>query len=153
MKRLDVLASDMDRVLFPVTSRKISIAISVVIITLLSVILFSVRQNILTYDNTLEAAYFILIVIIAYGIGSWFLLGYVKQTERRTITTTTTTTTRPTIQTDPLISLLRLAVVIVQFAMLGVMLFGISNALCQCHNLRFCHYNTWSICIQICKVV
>jgi len=126
VKRLDILVSDMDRILFPVPSRKVSIAISAVIITLLSLILFSVRQNILTYDNTLETVYFILIVVIAYGIGSWFLLGYLKQTERRTAAAkTTTTTTGPTIQRDPLISLLRLAVVIVQFAIFGIMLFVI----------------------------
>src|ERR687892_1597451 len=125
MKGLDVLASDMDRILFPVTSRKATIAISAVIITLLSVILFSVRQNILTYDNTLETVYFILIVVIAYGIGSWLLLGYLKQTERRTAAATTTSTTGPTIQRDPLITLLRLAVVIVQFAIFGIMLFVI----------------------------
>jgi hypothetical protein len=120
MRRLDVLASDMDRILFPVASRKVSIAISAVIITLLSIILLSVRQNILTYDNTLETVYFILTVIIAYGIGSWFLLGYVKQTAR-----TTTTAMGPIIQRIPFISLLHIAVVIVQFAMLGIMLFVI----------------------------
>ena len=120
MSRLEVLASDMDRILFPVTSRKISIAISAVIITLLSIILLSVRQNILTYDNTLETVYFILTVIIGYGIGSWFILGYVKQTAR-----TTTTAMGPIIQRIPFISLLHIAVVIVQFAMLGIMLFVI----------------------------
>jgi hypothetical protein len=123
MKRLDVLASNMDRVLFPVTSRKATIAISAVIIALLSLILFSVRQNILTYDNTLETVYFILTVVIAYGLGSWFILGYVKQTARAA--TTTTTGTDPTIHRGPLVSLLHLAVVIVQFAILGIMLFVI----------------------------
>jgi hypothetical protein len=128
MKRVDVVASHMDRVLFPVTSRKASIAISAVIIALLSLILFSVRQNILTYDNTLETVYFILTVVIAYGIGSWLLLGYVKQTTRRRTTSTTTTSssaTGPTIQRGPLISLLHMAVVIVQFAILGIMLYVI----------------------------
>src|SRR5918996_4542255 len=112
MKRLDGVVSHMDRMLFPVASRKISIAISAVIIALLSLILFSVRQNILTYDNTLETVYFILIVVIAYGIGSWFLLGYVKQASRAA--TSTTTSTGSTIHRGPLISLLHLAVVIVQ---------------------------------------
>jgi hypothetical protein len=111
----------MDRVLFPVMSRKASIAVSVVVIILLSLILFSVRQNILTYDNTLETVYFILTVVIAYGLGSWFLLGYVKQTARAA----TTTATGPTIHRGPLISLLHLAVVIVQFAILGIMLYVI----------------------------
>ena len=79
MKRVNVLVSEIDRFLFPVTSRKASIAVSILIITLLSLILFSVRQNILTYDNTLETVYFILTVVIAYGIGSWLLLGYIRQ--------------------------------------------------------------------------
>jgi hypothetical protein len=122
LENLDLLVSRIDRVLFPVTSRKASIIISAVIIALLSLILFSVRQNILTYDNTLETVYFILTVVIAYGIGSWFLLGYVKQTTR---TTTTITATSQKIQRSPLISLLHLAVVIVQFAMLAIMLFVI----------------------------
>src|SRR5918992_3379147 len=126
MGRLDVLASNMDRILFPVASRKISIAVSAAIIILLSLILFSVRQNILTYDNTLETVYFILTVVIAYGIGSWLLLGYVKQTSRAAATATTTTNaTGPTIHRGPLISLLHLAVVIVQFAILGIMLYVI----------------------------
>jgi hypothetical protein len=122
VKRLAFLASNMDHLLFPVTSRKFSIAISAVIIALLSVILLSVRQNILTYDNTLETVYFILTVVIAYGIGSWFLLGYVKQTAR---TTTTTDAVATTIHRGPLISLLHIAMVLVQFAMLGIMLFVI----------------------------
>jgi hypothetical protein len=121
MNRLESVVSPVDRVLFPVTSRKASIVISAVIIALLSLILFSVRQNILTYDNTLETVYFILTVVIAYGIGSWFLLGYVKQASRAA-TSTTTNATGPTIHKGPLISLLHLAVVIVQFAMLGIML-------------------------------
>jgi hypothetical protein len=124
MNRLESVVSHVDRVLFPVTSRKASIVISAVIIALLSLILFSVRQNILTYDNTLETVYFILTVVIAYGIGSWFLLGYVKQASRAA-TSTTTNATGPTIHRGPLISLLHLAVVIVQFAMLGIMLYVI----------------------------
>jgi hypothetical protein len=120
MKSLDSLVSQVDRVVFPVTSRKASIALSAVIIALLSLILFSVRQNILTYDNTLETVYFILTVVIAYGLGSWFLLGYVKQTSRAA-----TNAMGPAVHRGPLISLLHLAVVIVQFAMLGIMLFVI----------------------------
>jgi hypothetical protein len=124
MKRLDLLVSHVDRVLFPLTNRRASIAVSAIIIILLSLILFSVRQNILTYDNTLETVYFILTVVIAYGLGSWFLLGYVKQTAGAAATTTTTTS-GPTVHRSPLISLLHLAVVIVQFAILGIMLFVI----------------------------
>jgi hypothetical protein len=124
MKMPDSLVvSRIDRLLFPVTSRKASIAISILIITLLSLILFSVRQNILTYDNTLETVYFILTVVIAYGIGSWLLLGYVKQTIARM--TATATASGSALPRSPLISSLHIAVVIVQFAMLGIMLFVI----------------------------
>ena len=123
MNRLESVVSPVDRVLFPVTSRKASIVISAVIIALLSLILFSVRQNILTYDNTLETVYFILTVVIAYGIGSWFLLGYVKQASRAA--TSTTTAAGPIIHRSAFISLLHLAVVIVQFTMLGIMLYVI----------------------------
>jgi hypothetical protein len=103
-------------------SRKTVIAVSAAIITLLSLILFSVRQNILTYDNTLETVYFVLIVVLAYGIGSWFLLGYVRQTTRKE---TTFTAIDSKIQKSPLITLLHLAVIIVQFMMLGIMLYVI----------------------------
>jgi hypothetical protein len=72
MRGLDGVVSHVDRVLFPVTSRKASIVISVIIIALLSLILFSVRQNILTYDNTLETVYFILTVVIAYELSLGF---------------------------------------------------------------------------------
>jgi hypothetical protein len=134
MNRLESVVSHVDRVLFPVTSRKASIVISAVIIALLSLILFSVRQNILTYDNTLETVCFILTVVIVYGIGSWFLLGYVKQASRAA-TSTTTNAAGPTIHRGPLISLLHLAVVIVQFAMLGIMLYvnltELANILCR----------------------
>jgi hypothetical protein len=120
-----LVVSRIDHILFPITSRKDSIAISAAIIALLSLILFSIRQNILTYDNTSETVYFVLTVVIAYGIGSWLLLGYVKQTTRTTTTTTTSTASGSPIQRSRLISLLHIAVVIVQFAMLGIMLFVI----------------------------
>src|SRR3712207_6598502 len=127
MNGLDNFVSHLDRVLFPVTSRKASIVVSAIIIILLSVILFSVRQNILTYDNTLETVYFVLTVVIAYGIGSWLLLGYVKQTSRtaRGAATTPNTTAGARFQTGSLISFLHIAVIVVQFAVLGIMLYVI----------------------------
>jgi hypothetical protein len=114
LKRINVLVSEIDRVLFPVTSRKASIAVSILIITLLSLILFSVRQNILTYDNTSETVYFILTVVIAYGIGSWLLLGYIRQAN-----------TSLEAKRGPILKSLHLAVVMTQLSMLGIMLFVI----------------------------
>jgi hypothetical protein len=73
----------------------------------------------------LETLYFILTVVIGFGIGSWFLLGYVKQTTKTT--TSNTTGSSHQVQRGPLISSLHLAVIMVQFAMLGLMLFVIFN--------------------------
>ncbi len=112
--KIPLLVSRIDDAIFPVTSRKVSIIVSGAIVALLSLLLFSVRQNILTYDNTLETLYFILTVVIAWGIGSWFLLGYVKRA-------TTTAGTRRGI----FISILHLAMVVTQFSLLVVMLFVI----------------------------
>ena len=106
--------SSVDRIIFPITSRRISLAISGVIVALLSLLIFSVRQNILTYDNTLETLYFALTVVIAWGIGSWFLLGYVKRA-----------TTTLGVRRGAFISLLHLAVIVTQFSLLAVMLFVI----------------------------
>jgi MFS family permease len=108
------LVSRVDEAIFPLTSRRASIVMSGVIVALLSLVIFSVRQNILTYDNTLETLYFVLTVVVAWGIGSWFLLGYVKKA------TTTSGTRRGTF-----VSALHLAVVATQFSMLAVMLFVI----------------------------
>jgi hypothetical protein len=108
------LVSTIDDIVFPVISRKISIVLSAVIVVLLSLLIFSVRQNILTYDNTLETLYFVLTVAVAWGIGSWFLLGYVKKA-------TTTSGTRK----GTFVSILRLAMIVVQFSLLAVMLFVI----------------------------
>ncbi len=106
--------SSINQAIFPVTSRRISLVLSGVIVVLLSLLIFSVRQNILTYDNTLETLYFVLTVTIAWGVGSWFLLGYVKKATTLYATTTGTS-----------IALLHFAIVITQFSLLGVMLFVI----------------------------
>jgi hypothetical protein len=105
------LVSRIDDVIFPVTSRTASIIASAAIVALLSLVIFSVRQNILTYDNTLETLYFAL-TIAAWGAGSWLLLGYVKKA-------TTSSGTRR----GAFISALHLAVVATQFSLLAVMLF------------------------------
>jgi len=127
MKKFDGLEIkiNIDSILLPVTSIKASMVISALIIVLLSVILFSVRQNILSYDNTSETVYFILTVVITYGIGSWLLLGYVRRTSRTSRPTATDTAKSRRPQTSPLISLLHIAVLLVQFAMLGIMLYVI----------------------------
>ena len=58
-------------------SRKISVAIGTGVIFLVIIGLLMTRQ-ILPYTNNMEVFMFILTVIIAYGIGSWVLLGYTR---------------------------------------------------------------------------
>ena len=106
----NLVASRIDRVLFPVTSRKASIAISVVIITLLSFILFSVRQNILTYDNTSETDLFH--TDCSYRIWNWLLATFricKANSTRQLLLLLLLLRTGSTIQRSPLISLLHIA--------------------------------------------
>ena len=59
-------------------SRKISVAIGTGVIFLVIIELLMTRQ-ILPYTNDMEVFVFILTVLIAYGIGSWVLLGYTRE--------------------------------------------------------------------------
>jgi hypothetical protein len=58
-------------------SRKIPVAVGTVVIFLVIIDLLFTRQ-ILSYTNDMEVSMFILTAIIAYGIGSWVLLGYTR---------------------------------------------------------------------------
>jgi hypothetical protein len=116
--KISSLASSMDRILFPLTSRRASVAISGVMVALLTLLIFSVRQNILTYDNTLETVYFVLTVAIAWGAGSWLLLGYVGRA-----TTVTAAAAGHGVRRGAFVSALHIAVVMTQFSLLAVMLF------------------------------
>lgn len=60
-----------------VTDRKPVIGVAVAIIALVIIDLLATRQ-ILYFDNTGQTTIFVLTVIIAYGIGSWVLLGYTR---------------------------------------------------------------------------
>lgn len=64
--------------------RKISICTSIAITVLLIVDTLTTRQ-ILPYNNTSGSFLFILNIIIAYGIGSWVLLRYVKKVSEEVI--------------------------------------------------------------------
>jgi uncharacterized membrane protein YGL010W len=96
------------------SSRRATIGFAVAMVGLLILCLFSVRQNILTYDNTRETLYFVLIVTGGWGIGSWILLGYV----RKTISSLQR-------KAGPFISILHYSMTGIQFALFGVMLFVI----------------------------
>jgi len=62
----------------PVRSRKVAVITACVVIFLVVVDLLMTRQ-ILPYNNTSETVMFVLTVVVAYGVGSWILLGYTKQ--------------------------------------------------------------------------
>ena len=63
---------------FPASGRKVAVITACVVIFLVVVDLLMTRQ-IVPYNNTSETVMFILTVVVAYGIGSWILLGYTKQ--------------------------------------------------------------------------
>jgi hypothetical protein len=100
----------LDRALFPIANRKVTVAVSWILIALLIIDLLSSRQSILKFDDTLETLYFILTVTIGWGIASWLLLGY------------TSKVTVDLRAKSPLIALMHFAVTIIQFALLAVLL-------------------------------
>jgi hypothetical protein len=100
----------LDRALLPIANRKVTIAVSWILIALLNITLISSRQSILTFNETLETLYFILTVTIGWGLASWFLLGY---------TSKVIVYLRAK---SPLINLMQFAVTIIQFALLAVLL-------------------------------
>jgi hypothetical protein len=72
--------------------------------------------------SIMETVIFILTVTIGYGVGSWFLLRYTKQAiaELRA--------------KSPFINIMYLAVTIIQFSLLGILLFVIFNNSIKCHD-------------------
>ncbi len=62
----------------PIRSRKVAVITACVIIFLIVVDLLMTRQ-IVPYNNASETVMFIFTIVVAYGIGSWILLGYTKQ--------------------------------------------------------------------------
>ena len=48
----------LDRALFPIANRKVTVAVSWILIALLIIDLLSSRQSILKFDDTLETLYF-----------------------------------------------------------------------------------------------
>ncbi len=60
-------------------STKILICVTAV---MLSIIIFSLllTRQIINFDNTLQTITFLLVVGVGYGLASWILLKYIKQT-------------------------------------------------------------------------
>jgi hypothetical protein len=103
-----------DLFIHPVRSRKVAVITACVVIILVVVDLLMTRQ-ILPYNNTSETVMFILTVVVAYGVGSWILLGYTKQaiSGLRAI--------------SRFINIMYWAVTIIQFCLLAILVFVIFN--------------------------
>ncbi|MFL6329301.1 MAG: ATP-binding protein [Nitrososphaeraceae archaeon] len=100
-------------------NRKLSIAIAGVIIILVILDLFTTRQ-ILYLDNASQIVLFVLTAGIGYGIGSWILLGF------------TTYITKDLRAKSQLIRGMHTAVILVQFSLLGILLYILYNNLTHC---------------------
>jgi signal transduction histidine kinase len=100
-------------------SRKVAITTAAVITILVIIDLLATRQ-VLYLDNTGQTALFILTVIIAYGIGSWILLGYTKHV------------TRDLGSKSFFVKITHWGVTVTQFSLFGILLFVIYDNIINC---------------------
>src|SRR5215217_5947063 len=104
-------------------ARKISISIASVIIILVILDLLMTRQ-ILPYGTAsasiVEVVLFVLTVVIGYGIGIWAIIGYTGKISKELRTR------------SRLINGMYLTVTIIQFSLLGILLFMIYNNSISC---------------------
>lgn len=98
----------------PIRSRKIAVITACVVIFLVVVDLLISRQ-IVPYNNTSETIVFILTVVVAYGIGSWILLGYTRQAISGLMAK------------SRLMTRMYWAITIIQFCLLAILVFVIFN--------------------------
>ena len=98
----------------PIRSRKLAVITACVVIFLVVVDLLMTRQ-IVPYNNTSETVMFILTVVVAYGVGSWILLGYTKQAISGLRAK------------SHFINIMYWAVTIIQFCLLAILIFVIFN--------------------------
>lgn len=96
----------LDRTLEIFTNRKATIIVSWILVGVLSLDLLSSRQTTLQFDANLETIYFVLTVVIGWGIASWFFLGY------------TSKSTAHVRKKSKLLSFMHLAVTLIQFSLL-----------------------------------
>ena len=73
MAKLEVISA--------ISSRKAAVLVGIVVIFLVIIDLLVTRQVLPSYKD-IEIMIFILTVIVAYGIGSWILLGYIGQVSK-----------------------------------------------------------------------
>ncbi len=98
-----------------------------VVIIVLAIIALLVTRQIIVFDDHLQTIVFLLIVFFGYGIGSWILLGYVKRVSSELR------------RKSSFISKMHLSVTIIQFSLLGILLFIVYDNITHCPNFfSFC---------------
>src|SRR5918911_4636842 len=107
------------------TFRETSVAIAAIIIILIILDLLMTRQ-ILPYGTAsasiVEIVLFVLTVIVGYGVGTWALIGYTGKISKELRTK------------SRLINVMYLAAMVIQFSLLGILLFVIyNNSTTSCH--------------------
>jgi hypothetical protein len=102
-------------------NRKVTIVTAAVVLVLIIIDLLATRQ-ILYFNNNSEIILFILTVLIAYGIGSWILLGFAKHI------------TKELRARSHLINIMHWTLTIIQFSLLGILLFILYNNIINCHD-------------------
>src|SRR6266516_5659958 len=95
-------------------NRKVAIATAAVITIIVIIDLLATRQ-VLYLDNTGQTALFIVTVIIAYGIGSWILLGYTQHV------------TRDLGSKSSFVKITHWGVTVTQFSLFAILLYAIST--------------------------
>ena len=102
-----------------IRNRKVAIATGSVITFLVIIDLLATRQ-VLYLDNTGQTTLFILTVIMAYGIGSWILLGYTRHV------------TADLGSKSPFVKITHWGVTVTQFSLFGILLYVIYDNIINC---------------------
>src|SRR5918996_2123924 len=111
----------------PVTFRKLAVSVAGVLIVLAVLTLLTTRQ-IIFFDNSLQTLFFVLVVTIGFGIGSWILLKYAKRTSSALRAKSSS------------INRIHWVVTIIQFVLLAIMVAVIFYNSVYCYNyFSFCN--------------
>ncbi len=99
-------------------------AVAIIVLAILALL---ITRQIIFFDDHLQTIVFLLIVLFGYGIGSWILLGYVKRVSSELR------------KKSSFINKMHLSVTIIQFSLLGILLFIIYDNATNCPNFfNFC---------------
>ena len=104
-------------------NRRVTVAVAIVITTLLIVDLLATRQ-ILFFESTWQSIIFVLTIVVAYGIGSLILLTYVRKTR----------TTELVEKRNHFMNIIYFGVVVVQFSLFAILISILIDNSVSCPN-------------------